>query len=136
MLCSRMAIHTHGDSELEAINVVTARIIGGAIEVHRHLGPGLSERVYGDALAIEMNERAHNYEREVHRPVTYKGHTLGRYVIDFIVKRRVIVEVKSVCVCGDELRSLCLCASPAVQPVLRASASLWPFSSASRYLRG
>jgi len=91
-----MAIHTHGDAELEAINLVTERIIGAAIEVHRHLGPGLSERVYGDALAIEMNERAVSYEREVHRPVTYKGHTLGRYVIDFIVERRVIVEVKSV----------------------------------------
>ncbi len=39
-------------------------IIGAAIEVHRHLGAGLLESVYEDALCIELEERRLNYDRQ------------------------------------------------------------------------
>lgn len=72
------------------------RIIGAAIEVHRALGPGLLERVYEDALCMELRERNIQFERQKHINVDYKGHDMGKYIADIIVENRAIVEVKSV----------------------------------------
>lgn len=72
------------------------RIIGAAIEVHRALGPGLLERVYEDALCMELLERKIHFERQKHINVDYKGHEMGKYIADIIVENRAIVEVKSV----------------------------------------
>lgn len=86
----------HRDTELEAINPITERIIGCAIEVHRVLRCGLFEATYRSALAIEFQVAGLSFAREVSAPAMYKGHLLGSYRIDFIVEDRVIVEVKSV----------------------------------------
>ncbi len=72
------------------------RIIASAIEVHRHLGPGLLERTYEDALCVEFEERQIPFERQVVIPVVYKGRTLQDHRLDLWVARKVIVEVKSV----------------------------------------
>jgi GxxExxY protein len=64
--------------------------------VHRHLGPGLIEALYGTALAIELDERRIPYARQVHIPAQYKGRLLGNYFADFIVEDLVILEIKSV----------------------------------------
>jgi len=82
--------------ELEAINAITSRIIGCAIEVHRALRGGLFESVYRSALSIEFDSVGLLYEREVRVPAIYKGHLLGAYRVDFIVENRVVLEVKSV----------------------------------------
>ena len=52
---------------------LTERIIGCAIEVHRHLGPGLPEAPYEEALCIELRDCGLTYVRQVGVPVTYKG---------------------------------------------------------------
>ncbi|RMG56598.1 MAG: GxxExxY protein [Acidobacteria bacterium] len=76
------------------------RIIGAAIEVHRHLGPGLLESAYEAALAREFEVRGIPFERQVPLPLVYKGTKLDcGYRLDFLVDRLVIVELKSV----DEL---------------------------------
>jgi GxxExxY protein len=85
-----------GDSEFERINAITDRIIGAAIEVHRILGPGLLESMYDAALCIELDERGLKYARQVRVPAVYKGRTLGRYCVDFIVEDLIVVEIKSV----------------------------------------
>ncbi len=72
------------------------RIIGAALEVHRALGPGLLERVYEDALCVELTDRNIQFERQKHIGVQYKGQDVGNYVVDLIVEKRAIIEVKAV----------------------------------------
>ena len=74
---------------------LTAEIIGAAIEVHRILGPGLLERIYEDALCIELELRGLTVERQAERDVIYKGHTLRGQRIDLLVANEIVVEVKS-----------------------------------------
>jgi len=78
-------------------NVLAERIIGAAIEVHRHLGPGLLESVYQECLARELLRGALDVRREVALPVRYKGEAIGQVLrLDLLVNELVIVEVKSV----------------------------------------
>jgi GxxExxY protein len=81
---------------MEPSAVITGLIIQCAIEVHRALGPGLREKTYDEALAIEMLERDMSFERQVRIPVQYKGHLVGEYGLDFVVAQSVVVEVKAV----------------------------------------
>jgi len=74
----------------------TYAIIGAAMEVHRQLGCGFLEPVYQDALAIEFQNRAIPYNRELKFPVMYKGRRLpNRYKPDFICFESVVVELKA-----------------------------------------
>jgi GxxExxY protein len=85
-----------GGTGIEELNVLTSRIIGAAIEVHKILGPGLLESIYEAALCIEFEDRGVGYARQVRLPTYYKGRPLGKYEIDLIVEELVIVEIKSV----------------------------------------
>ena len=80
----------------DAINDLTKRIIGCAIEVHRALGPGLQERSYENALAIELRDQGLPFDRQVSVPVAYKGEWIGDYRLDLIVGDAAVVEIKSV----------------------------------------
>lgn len=76
---------------------VTGSIIGAAIEVHRHLGPGLLEATYAACLRRELTIQGVPYVAEVRLPLDYKGVDLeGGYRIDLVVKNSVLVEVKAV----------------------------------------
>jgi GxxExxY protein len=76
---------------------LTWQIIGAAIEVHRHLGPGLLESVYQISLARELTLRNIPFRREVNIPVMYKGEPLdANFRADFIVADRVILELKAI----------------------------------------
>ncbi|HEX4001674.1 MAG TPA: GxxExxY protein [Candidatus Acidoferrales bacterium] len=81
---------------MDDLNQVTEKIIGCAIEVHRHLGPGLLEITYEEALCIELQETRLAYRRQVPFPIVYKGRTLGEYRLDLLVQDAVVVEIKSV----------------------------------------
>ncbi len=59
-------------------DLLSQKIIGCAIEVHRTLGPGLLESVYEQSLVMELSETGIEFERQVPIPVTYKGHDLAR----------------------------------------------------------
>jgi GxxExxY protein len=75
---------------------LTHQIIGCAIEVHRHLGPGLLESTYEKALCIELDDAGLPYARQLRVPVSYKGRVIGQHRPDLVVGERVLVEVKSV----------------------------------------
>ena len=64
---------SHGVTE---INVLTQKIIGHAIEVHRVLGPGLLETIYEAAMCIEFDDAGVKYERQTRLPAYYKGRLL------------------------------------------------------------
>jgi len=78
-------------------NSLTGKIIAAAIEVHRHLGPGLLEAVYEEALIFELNARGLYVLQQVALPVIYKNQPLNsNYRLDLLVNKEVIVELKSV----------------------------------------
>ena len=75
----------------------TYAIIGAAMEVHRVLGPGFLEKVYQEALALELSDRDIPSEREILLPIDYKGRRLhAKYFADFVCHRQVIVECKAI----------------------------------------
>jgi GxxExxY protein len=81
----------------EWYNTVCDSIIGGAIEVHRCLGPGLLESVYEACLIKELTSRGLLVENQVTLPVVYKGEVLDKFfVIDILVNESIIVELKAV----------------------------------------
>jgi GxxExxY protein len=79
------------------INKITESIIGAAIEVHRHLGPGLLEAAYEECLCRELSLRAVSFKRQVPLPIIYKGIPLDcSYRLDLLVDERVVVEIKAI----------------------------------------
>ena len=81
----------HGGTE------ITEAVIGAAIEVHRHLGPGLLESIYEAALAFELSERGLAVERQKPVPLAYKGLKFDEgFRIDLLVAGEVVVELKCV----------------------------------------
>lgn len=78
-------------------NQITHQIIGAAIEVHRHLGPGLLESIYEECLLAELNQRGLETVNQYAIPVIYKGKQLNSlYRCDLLVQNTVIVELKTV----------------------------------------
>jgi GxxExxY protein len=76
---------------------LTEQIIGGAIEVHRAIGPGLFEAIYEECLCRELALRGLNFERQLLVPVVYKGVRLeSKYRLDVLVQDTVILELKTV----------------------------------------
>lgn len=75
---------------------MTGRIIGAAIEVHKHLGPGLLESIYEAALCHELGLRRIPYERQRRIDIVYKGLPIKGQRIDLVVANEVIVELKAV----------------------------------------
>lgn len=78
----------------ETEHVATA-VIGAAIEVHRHLGPGFLGRIYQEALCLELDARGLEFERERAVVVHYRGVPIPGQRIDLIVGGCVLVELKA-----------------------------------------
>lgn len=77
-------------------NEVTDKIIGAAIEVHRHLGPGLLESIYEECLCYELSQMGLQFQRQVRLPICYKGIKLeSAYKVDLVVEDAVVVEIKA-----------------------------------------
>lgn len=74
---------------------LTQQIIGAAIEVHRHLGSGFLEKVYENALCLELKARGLRFSPQLQVPVRYKGHLVGSYYADIVVEGLVLCEIKA-----------------------------------------
>lgn len=76
---------------------ITSQIIGGAIDVHRYLGPGMLEHTYEACLEAALRHRGLHVERQVTVPVTYMGVEVScAYRMDMLVEKEVVVELKAV----------------------------------------
>ena len=75
---------------------ITKEIIGSAITVLNELKPGLDEKLYENALVIELVARGHTVEQQREYPVHYRGHFIGKLVPDLIVDGKVIADPKVV----------------------------------------
>src|SRR5260370_36454260 len=73
---------------------LTRKILEGAFAVHNALGCGILEKVYSNALLVELRNMDLNCEHEVPFKVTYKDVVVGDYCADLIVEKRVLVELK------------------------------------------
>jgi GxxExxY protein len=78
-------------------NRISEKAIGAAIEVHRHLGPGLLESSYHACLCRELELQEITYRSQVSIPLEYKGILIAKsYVIDLLIEDCLVVELKSV----------------------------------------
>jgi GxxExxY protein len=72
------------------------KVVGAAMEVHRHLGPGFLEVVYHNALVQEFELQGIPFESKKPLPVVYKGKTVGMYEADIVVEEKIVLELKCV----------------------------------------
>ena len=76
---------------------LSERVIGLAIDVHRHLGPGLLESAYEECLAFELQQAGIEHRRQVALPIVYKSVRLDcGYRMDIIAEKQLIIEIKAV----------------------------------------
>lgn len=89
-------------SELMEDNKLTEQIIGCAIKIHRALGPGLLESAYQECLLFELRKAGLFVEREKPLPLIYEEVKLEcGYLIDLLVEKQIVIEIKSVEVLND-----------------------------------
>jgi len=78
------------------INDITYAINGAVFEVNNILGSGFLEKVYENALLVELKNRGLKVKNQVPIKVSYKGEVVGEYAADLLVEDKVIVELKTV----------------------------------------
>lgn len=75
---------------------ITRIIIGAFYETYNSLGPGFLEKVYENALMIELKERGLRAHHQCPINVRYKGECVGEYIADIVVEDKIICEIKAV----------------------------------------
>ncbi len=78
------------------------RIVQAAYEVFNELGPGFSEKLYEEAMVIELRRNGHLVERQKTVKVFFRDQIIGHHVLDLIIDQRVILELKA----ASELASI------------------------------
>jgi GxxExxY protein len=78
------------------IDEITYRINGAIFEVNRELGAGFLEKVYENALMVELRNRGLKIESQKPIVVKYKGKEVGEYFADIVVEDQIIIELKAV----------------------------------------
>ena len=66
------------------------------IEVRKVLGNGFLEKIYENALAVELEKTGFRVETQKRLTVNYKGHVIGDYIADIVVDDMIIIELKVV----------------------------------------
>jgi GxxExxY protein len=75
---------------------ITEKIIGAAMKVHAALGNGFQEVIYQRALEIELKEMNICFAREFSMPVYYKSQQIGERRVDFLIDKKISVELKAI----------------------------------------
>jgi GxxExxY protein len=96
------------DERRSRLDKITEKIIGCAHQVSNVLGPGFLEKVYENALAIELRETGLQAVQQQRIEVRYRGVLVGDFVADFLIEECVIVEVKAVKALDDVFTAQCL----------------------------
>lgn len=81
---------------MENINVITKTVIGCAYEVSNQLGAGFLEKVYENALVVELRSKGLEVAQQVPFKISYKSVVVGDYFADLIVENKLLIEIKSV----------------------------------------
>lgn len=90
------ALKQHSDMPAE-LDELSRRVVDACFAVHKELGPGLLERIYEEALVLELKHRSIFVESQKVVPVFYKGQKLSSdYRVDLVVNNQIVVELKTV----------------------------------------
>jgi GxxExxY protein len=94
----RTGVRTFEDAKWKGILYpeLSWQIVGAAIEVHKHIGPGQLESVYQRAMQCELRRRQLTCRAQVPVPMFFKGERVGDFYADLIVEDAVILELKAV----------------------------------------
>jgi len=92
----------------DELNALTEKIIGGAYQVSNTLGSGFLEKVYENALAIELRKIGLEVKQQAPISVFYEGTMVGEYFADLLVSDAVIVELKAVKEINNAFAAQCL----------------------------
>jgi GxxExxY protein len=85
-----------GDAEMELVqSKLTEQVIGAAIAVHRTLGPGFLEKIYEEALCLELAKAGLGFERQKTVGILYEGRQVGEHRLDLLVNGMLVVELKA-----------------------------------------
>ena len=84
------------------INVLTYKVIGCAYKVHNILGPGFLEKVYENALKLELNKQGIFVLQQPKLPVFYEDQQVGLYFPDLSIEGQLIIEIKAVLTLAPE----------------------------------
>jgi GxxExxY protein len=76
------------------------KIVGVLFDVYNVVGPGHLERVYQRAVAEALKERKLKFIEQVSAPLVFKGKAIGKYLLDFLIEDKVVLELKQ----GDRFR--------------------------------
>jgi GxxExxY protein len=78
------------------LNDLSYKIVGCAIEVHKHLGPGLLESVYLECMKKELFLRGINFVSQLLVPINYKGLLMAaEYRLDLLIEDSIVAELKA-----------------------------------------
>jgi len=83
------------DAERSALDTIASRVIGCAHTVGNVLGPGFLEKVYENALMVELRYDGLRVDQQVPFQVRYREEVVGNYIPDIVVEHAVILEVKA-----------------------------------------
>ncbi|EMI46132.1 GxxExxY protein [Rhodopirellula sp. SWK7] len=92
----------------DELNALTEKVIGCAFEVSNTLGAGFLEKVYENAIAIELRKNGLDVKQQAPVSVLYDGIVVGEYFADLLVSDAVIVELKAVKEFSDAHTAQCL----------------------------
>ena len=96
------------DPSRAELDEITRAVIGAAQAVSSRMGAGFLERVYENALAIELRARGLRVEQQQPVHVRYGSEIVGEYVTDLLVERAVVVEVKAVSALSESHHAQCI----------------------------
>jgi len=85
----------YGKKKKHAFDLLSEKIIGAAIKVHRELGPGFLESIYEEALKVELSKSKIKYETQKEIKIKYRDVDVGSHRLDMIVENQVILELKA-----------------------------------------
>lgn len=80
----------------DEIDELVRKIIGCAMKVHRHLRNGFQEKIYGNALEVEMRLQKISFIKEKEMQIMYEGHEIGVRRVDFFIEDQIMLEIKAI----------------------------------------
>ncbi|MCX5891927.1 MAG: GxxExxY protein [Deltaproteobacteria bacterium] len=96
------------DERRQEINRITEKIIGCVYKVSNTLGSGFLEKVYENALALELRRAGFEVKQQHGMQVRYEGIVVGDFVADLLIEEKVLIELKVVKALDDVHVAQCL----------------------------
>ena len=82
--------------------LISARVISCAFEVSNTLGSGFLEKVYENALCVELSRAGVPYFRQPRYQIRYKNEIVGDYIADLVVAEKLLIELKALSALSKE----------------------------------